>query len=323
MVDLQHLVDQHAASEVELHARAAETFRKFASKMANSGCNYKGGLLPCPNGYICHYTGQSGVRSSATVEHRGDIIRAVLSPDPEQGLDQPDLVMFMGASANDAPAMLMEVPEQYKRTASPVMLKMFFVEDTDDVTEECPHDSERVETMGDNTVTYAVNNSTFSVDTRETTTNSFMGMSFDFVSEAPVGHTIAFEIPAETQIVWVTREEMVQVLQTQDLPASAEARLEAQLRRVYFEKGMDDALTQKGSRKRRRRGQTSCLNVQYGALIGGALAMILAFVICAFTVIGCLVVAPLLMLVGSQVVKNGACDCWAKDEVGNFACALR
>ncbi|CAK0910642.1 unnamed protein product [Prorocentrum cordatum] len=45
MVDLQHLVDQHAASEVELHARAAETFRKFASKMAKSGCNYKGGLF--------------------------------------------------------------------------------------------------------------------------------------------------------------------------------------------------------------------------------------------------------------------------------------
>jgi len=170
------------------------------------------------------------------VEHRGDIIRAVLSPDPEQGLDQPDLVMFMGASANDAPAMLMEVPEEYKRTASPVMLKMFFVEDTDDVTEECPHDRERVETMGYNTVSYAVNNSTFSVETRETTTNTFMGMSFDFVSEAPVGHTIAFEIPAETQIVWVTREEMVQVLQTQDLPASAEARFEAQLRRFYCEK---------------------------------------------------------------------------------------
>eukprot|EP00959_Pyramimonas_sp_CCMP1952_P245880 5139159-Pyramimonas_sp.AAC.1 len=77
---------------------------------------------------------------------------------------------------------------------------MFFIEDTDDVTEECPHDSERVETMGDSTVSYTINSSTFSVETREATTNKFMGMSFDFVSEAPVGHTLAFEIPAGTQI---------------------------------------------------------------------------------------------------------------------------
>jgi len=323
MVDLQHLVDQHAASEVELHARAAETFRKFASKMANSGCNYKGGLLPCPNGYICHYTGQSGVRSSATVEHRGDIIRAVLSPDPEQGLDQPDLVMFMGASANDAPAMLMEVPEQYKRTASPVMLKMFFVEDTDDVTEECPHDRERVETMGDNTVSYAVNNSTFSVETRETTTNTFMGMSFDFVSEAPVGHTPAFEIPAGTQIVWITREEMVQVLQTQELPASAEARLEAQLRSVYSEDGLDDVLTQKASRKRGRRGQASCSTGEMWAMVGGAVAVMSAFLLCAFTVIGCFVAAPFLMMAGTTSVTNGACSCWGSGDAGQTACTLR
>ncbi|CAK0848281.1 unnamed protein product [Prorocentrum cordatum] len=329
MIDLQHLVDQHAASEVELHARAAETFRKFASKMAKSGCNYKGGLLPCPNGHICHYTGQNGVRSNATVEYRGNIIRTVLSPDPDQGLDQPDLVTFMGASTDDAPAMLTEVPEEYRRTADPVMLKMFFIEDTDDVTEECPHDSERVETMGDSTVSYSINSSTFSVETREATTNKFMGMSFDFVSEAPVGHTLAFEIPAGTQIVWVTREEMVQVLQTQELPASAEARLEAQLRRVYQypgsvypTHGIDDVLMQKGSRRRRRR-QSSCSDSETGAMIGGGAAVGVGFLLCAFTFIGCFVGAPFLVMAGTTSITNGACSCWASSTAGQTACGLR
>eukprot|EP00959_Pyramimonas_sp_CCMP1952_P189823 3971104-Pyramimonas_sp.AAC.1 len=67
--------------------------------------------------------------------------------------------------------MLTEVPEEYRRTADPVMLKRFFIDATDDVTEECPHDSERVETMGDSTVSYSINSSTFSVETREATTN--------------------------------------------------------------------------------------------------------------------------------------------------------
>ncbi|CAK0854055.1 unnamed protein product [Prorocentrum cordatum] len=218
--------------------------------------------------------------------------------------------------------MLTELPEEYKRTAVPVMLKMLFVEDIGDVTEVCPHDSERVETMGDNTVTYAVDNSTVSVDTREATTNKFMGMSFGFVSEAPVGHTLAFEISAETQIVWVTREEMVQVLQTQDLPASAEARLEAQLRSVYFEKGMDDALTQKGKQEAQAARADIVFNRRGKGDGRGAVAMILTFLICAFTVIGCLVAAPFLMMVGTTSIQNGACSCWVTEDAGQTACSL-
>ncbi|CAK0894051.1 unnamed protein product [Prorocentrum cordatum] len=57
MVYLQYIIDQHAASETELHARAAETWRKYASQLANSGCSYQVGLLPCPNGNTCYYTG--------------------------------------------------------------------------------------------------------------------------------------------------------------------------------------------------------------------------------------------------------------------------
>mmetsp|Transcript_57882 Transcript_57882/g.164797 ORF Transcript_57882/g.164797 Transcript_57882/m.164797 type:complete len:104 (+) Transcript_57882:90-401(+) len=53
MVDLQYLMDQHAASETELHVRAAETWRRYANQLAENGCGYKGGLLPCPNGNIC------------------------------------------------------------------------------------------------------------------------------------------------------------------------------------------------------------------------------------------------------------------------------
>jgi len=320
MVHLQHLMDQHAASEIELHVRAAEAWRKYANQLASSECSYKGGLLPCPNGNICHYTGQGGLNVTASVEYRGNIIRTVLSPDPDEEVDMPDIVTFMGAGTNDAPAMLLDVPADYRRTANPVMLKMFFVEDTDNVTEQCPHDSERVESMGNNTVKYEVVNNTLSVS--EQSANTFMGMAFDFVSEEPVGHTLAFEIPAGTEIVWVSREEMVQVLQEQEMPASLERRLEAQLRKASLAKGMDDALVEKGSRRRRRRAR-ACTNGEIGAMAGGAASVGVAFLVCAFTFIGCFAASPFLMMAGTTAVTSGACSCWGQSETGKTSCALR
>ena len=103
MVEVQHLIDRHRASTPELHARAAETFRKFAGKLANAGCTYTGNYLPCPVNYICNYEGYAGFNVSATVEYRGNIIRTIIHPDEE--IDQPDLVMFMGATTSDDPAM--------------------------------------------------------------------------------------------------------------------------------------------------------------------------------------------------------------------------
>lgn len=195
MVTLQHLIDQHAASEAELHARAAETWRRYAKELANNGCGYKGGLLPCPNGNICHYTGQVGVNVTATVEYRGNIIKTHLSLDPDAELGMPEIVMFMGAGTGDAPAMLLDIPQEYQRTANPVILKMFFVEDTDNVTEQCPHDSQRVESIGDHNVSFSVenNHTTYS---HHGPSDMFMGMEFELVSVVPVGHTVAFEIPA-------------------------------------------------------------------------------------------------------------------------------
>ncbi|CAK0898868.1 unnamed protein product [Prorocentrum cordatum] len=320
MVDLQYLLDQHAASETELHARAAKTWRKYASQLADSGCSYQGGMLPCPNGNICYYTGQGGLNVTATVEYRGNIIKTVLTPDPDAAVDMPEIVTFMGAGTDDAPAMLMDVPAEYRRTAIPVMLKMFFVEDTDNVTEQCPHDSERMESVGNSTASFTVENNTFAVSSQSP--NTFMGMAFDFVSEAPVGHTLAFEIPSGTEIVWVSREEMVEVLQSQEMPASLERRLEAQLRKASLAKGMDVALTEKGSRRRRRR-RARCTGGQIGSMAGGAAAIGLGFLICAFTFIGCFTAAPFLVMAGGFMVKSGACQCWANGNAGRAACALR
>jgi hypothetical protein len=69
---------------------------------------------------------------------------------------------------------------------------MFFVEDTDNVTEECHHDNERVESMENGSVSYRLQNNTVTFSKHSPTT--YMGMAFDFDSEAPVGHTLAFEI---------------------------------------------------------------------------------------------------------------------------------
>ncbi|CAK0899875.1 unnamed protein product [Prorocentrum cordatum] len=148
-----------------------------------------------------------------------------------------------------------------------------------------------------------------------------MGMAFEFVSEAPVGHTLAFEIPVGTEIVWVSREEMVEVLQSQEMPASLERRLEGQLRRSAVDKGMDGALTQKGSRRRRRR-RTGCTSGQVGAMAGGAAAAAVGVLVCAFTFIGCFTAAPFLVKIRAGR-EGGACDCWANGEVGQLACALR
>ncbi|CAK0878598.1 unnamed protein product [Prorocentrum cordatum] len=319
MVTLQYLMDQHVASETELHLRAGETWRKYANQLADSGCSYRGGLLPCPNGNICYYTGHGGLNVTATVEYRGNIIKTVISPDPDAGIDMPDIVTFLGASTDDAPAMLMDVPAEYRRTANPVMLKMFFVEDTDDVTEQCPHDSERVESVGNGSVSYRLENNTITVSTQSP--NTFMGMAFDFVSEAPVGHTLAFEIPVGAEIVWVSRAEMVEVLQSEELPASVERRLEEQLRKSALAKGMDDALTQKGSTRRRRR-RSGCSAKQTGAMAGGAAAVAVGVLACVFTFIGCFTASPFLVTMGTRSVKNGACDCWAKDNHGKTACGV-
>ncbi|CAK0899990.1 unnamed protein product [Prorocentrum cordatum] len=152
----------------------------------------KGGLLPCPNGNICYYTGHGDMNVTATVEYRGNIIKTVFIPDPDVAVDMGEIVTFLGASTDDAPAMLMDAPAEYRRTANPMMLKMFFVEDTDDVTEQCPHDSERVEPVGNSTAAYKVENTTFAASAQNPDT--FLGMELDFVSEAPVGRTLAFEI---------------------------------------------------------------------------------------------------------------------------------
>ncbi|CAK0820685.1 unnamed protein product [Prorocentrum cordatum] len=319
MVTLQYLMDQHIASETELHLRADETWRKYANQLADSGCNYKGGLLPCPNGNICYYQGHGGLNVTATVEYRGNIIKTVITPDPDAEVDMPEIVTFMGANTADAPAMLMDVPAEYRRTENPIMLKMFFVEDTDNVTEECPHDNERVESMENGSVSYRLQNNTVTFSTQSPTT--FMGMAFDFVSEAPVGHTLAFEIPVGTEIVWVSREEMVEVLQSQELPASLDRRLEEQLRKSALAKEMDGALTQKGSRRRRRRSR-GCSSGQTGAMAGGAAAVTVGVVSCIFFWIACFTASPFLVTMGTISVTNGACDCWANDGSGKTACGL-
>ncbi|CAK0812282.1 unnamed protein product [Prorocentrum cordatum] len=225
----------------------------------------------------------------------------------------------MGASTDHAPAMLMDVPAEYRRTANPVMLKMFFVEDTDNVTEQCPHDSERVESVANSTAPFKKENTTIAVSAQSPDT--FLGMEFDLVSEAPVGHTLAFEIPSGTEIVWVSREEMVDVLKTQEMPASLERRLEAQSRKASLAKGMDVALTQKSDRRCRRRRAPSCTGEEIMA--GGAAAMVVGFLVCAFTFIGCFTAWPFLVTMGGIVVRNGACSCWANDNSGRASCAFR
>lgn len=320
MMPLHHLLAKHRASEPEIHARANAAYRRYTSKLAENGCNYKGGLLPCPNGKRCYYNGVAGVNISATVEYRGNIVKTILQPEEEMSgipsLDQPPLVVFMGAATDDEPAMLTEVPDEYRRTANPVLLKMFFVEDTDDVTEECPADSERVERMGNETVSYSVENGTkFAISTSNN--SMFLGMGFEYLREEDLGHTLAFEIPASTEIVWVSREEMVQVLLTQELPASTEARLEAQLRKAMgMDEGMDGALTQKHSRRRRRRRWCNGA----GQMIGGAAAMGAGIALCIFTFIGCFTASPFLMFAGGKLVTGGACSCWSQGS--STACTL-
>lgn len=134
-----------------------------------------------------------------------------------------------------------------------------------------------------------------------------------------MGHTLAFEIPAGTEIVWVTREEMVQVLITQDLRASTQARLDEQLRRSALARGMDEALVEKGGRRRRRRRWCSGA----GSMIGGAAAIGGAVALSVFTFIGCTVAAPFLTFVGTTATVNGACDCWNnKGTKSDTACEL-
>mmetsp|Transcript_1459 Transcript_1459/g.3690 ORF Transcript_1459/g.3690 Transcript_1459/m.3690 type:complete len:111 (-) Transcript_1459:304-636(-) len=48
MVDLQYLMDQHAASETELHARAAETWRKYSSSWPRMDAAIKGACCLAP-----------------------------------------------------------------------------------------------------------------------------------------------------------------------------------------------------------------------------------------------------------------------------------
>eukprot|EP00959_Pyramimonas_sp_CCMP1952_P227016 4746468-Pyramimonas_sp.AAC.1 len=115
---------------------------------------------------------------------------------------------------------------------------------------------------------------------------------------------------------------MVEVLQSQEMPASLERRLEAQLRKSSLAKGMDGALTQKGDRRRRRR-RASCTDGQIGSMAGGAAAVGVAFLLCAFTFIGCFTASPFLMFAGTTMVKSGACQCWANGNAGQTACALR
>lgn len=221
--------------------------------------------------------------------------------------------------------MLMDVPEGYRRTSTPVMLNMFFVEDTDDVTEQCPHDSGRVESTGNGTVSLVAENSTVTISTSSNTTNgsTWMGMAFDFVSEVLVGHTLAFEIPVGTEIFWVSRVEMVQVLQEQELPASLEARVEARLREARLAKGMDGTLETKGSRRRRRRRYREvCSGSQVGAMAGGAASVVAGGLLCAFTFIGCFAGAPFLVGAGTASVTNGACDCWSNKQLTHDSCAI-
>lgn len=330
MVDLDHLIRQHAASEPELHARAAETWRRFAAHArgpSKTGCTYIGGLMSCPPNHVCYYTGRSGLNVDVTIEYRGNIIRVTLHPDPDAGVDQPDLVIFMGANTNDVPAMLLDVPQNYRRTSDPLMLKMFFLED-DDVNEECPSDNLRRESTGNGIASYeARNESSLSVQT-EGPDLSFMGMTFDMVSQTLISHTDAFEIPAGTQIVSVSRAEMAQVLTEQELPVSTEERLlaAAEAKARAADGSLDGATLGKSSRRRRRRRAPRCNSEQVGLMVGGVAIMAAAFAVCAFTFIGCFAFAPMLITVGGATAKNGACKCWAnkgKPGVGDAACALR
>jgi len=231
--------------------------------------------------------------------------------------------MFMGATTSDDPAMLTVLPEEMTRTADPVVLKMFFVEDTDDVTEECPSDSERIESVGDDDlVSYGVNNSTASISISSRTTSKFLGMDMTFVGQTRVNHTNAFELPAGTQIVWATREEMTQLLVSQQMPAVVEARLEAQLRMASGDKAVDGALTEKGSRRRRRR-RTNCRDDEVNAMAGGGGAMAGGIICCIIFFICCFTIAPAAVGLGGAALKNGACNCFANDDTGRAACALR
>lgn len=329
MVNIRDLIDQHAASEPELHIRAAETFRKITGQL-DERCNYKSSMLSCSNGMICYYRATSGMNMTATVEYRGNIIRTILSADADAEVDVPDVVMFSGANTDDAPAMLVDVPAEYRRTSDPLMLKMFFFEDTDEVDEQCPTENETVETYGNDTINYTLDNTTFYVSSSSATNNTFLGMAFEPVGQAQVNHTNAFEIPANTEIVWVSREEMVDVFLTQEMPVSLERRLEAQLRRASLAKGgMDRALSSKGGRRRRRRrSKSGCTGGEIGAMAGGAAAIGLGFATCAFSFgVGCIVGGLFSVKVGAAATGLGACNCWAGHNSGNDAgrvgCAFR
>jgi hypothetical protein len=115
---------------------------------------------------------------------------------------------------------------------------------------------------------------------------------------------------------------MVEVLQSQELPASLDRRLEEQLRKSALAKEMDGALTQKGSRRRRRRSR-GCSSGQTGAMAGGAAGVAAGFLTCAFTFVGCFAVAPFMVTVGTKAVLSGACDCWSDNDLSRTGCAAR
>ncbi|CAK0788029.1 unnamed protein product, partial [Prorocentrum cordatum] len=72
---------------------------------------------------------------------------------------------------------------------------------------------------------------------------TFMGMALDPVSEAPVGHTLAFEIPSETEIARGGREEMFEVLKSQEMPAASVEHLAG----LYGEFELPAAYTERSS----------------------------------------------------------------------------
>lgn len=116
------------------------------------------------------------------------------------------------------------------------------------------------------------------------------------------------------------------MLLEQELPASIERRLAAQLRKASLAKGMDDALDGKGTRRRRRRrrsGTAKCEKSEVGAMAGGAGAVAGGILTCIFTFIGCFTASPFMVTAGTAAVTSGACNCWANDDAGKMGCALR
>lgn len=258
--------------------------------------------------------------------------------DPDDP-DPPVVTMFMGAGTDDAPAMLADITGQLERRSEPVMLKMFFVEDADlSFQETCSGDNERVENIGNRTVTFTKNGTSLTVV--ETGPDLMMfGMGFDLVERVNMNTTLAFNVPSSTTVVTVNREEMNEILETQMFPISVDSQLRSA--------SMDQALAGKGrtwsggntdnvaapkdgvfspwkSHRRRRSSWSTprCSSDQKTKLIGGSVKIAAAGLCCMFNPLCCLVGAPSLGGLGTALVADGACGCAKKNAASEAGCQI-